>query len=215
MAGLERGWGPFPSENRISERRSLSLEMGIPAAGFWIGNLAALVPHKDHSTLISAFPKVLTHIPEARLLIAGEGPLKDSLKSQVGNLGLEARVHFLGYLEKPLPLLKTLDLFALSSWGEGMGSVLLEAMAVGIPIVATEAGGIPEVLENRTNALLVPPRDPEKLSLAIVEVLKDGGLAANLVQKARKTLEAFSLRQYGSRMEQIYAQAQLNHNHSE
>jgi glycosyltransferase involved in cell wall biosynthesis len=191
---------PPSAREREEARAALSREFGLPLDRPWVGNLAALVPHKDQATLLRAAARV----PEARFALIGGGPLLDDLKALARSLGISDRVVFAGFRDDPTRWLRALDLYAQSSWGEGMGSVLLEAMACGVPIAATDAGGIPEVLRHGETALLAPARDPERLARAIAESLQDRAGARRRAQAAREALDAFSLTRLGDRVLAVY-----------
>jgi glycosyltransferase involved in cell wall biosynthesis len=141
-----------------------------------VGNVAALVPHKGQRYLIDAAHLVVQDIPDARFVILGEGELREHLEKQVREHHLEKHVLLPGFRTDVLGCIKGFDLFAMSSVTEGLGTSLLDAMACGRPIVATRAGGIPEIVEDGVNGLLVPPRDAHALAQAIVRVLKDQDL---------------------------------------
>jgi glycosyltransferase involved in cell wall biosynthesis len=194
---------PAPSEKRRL-RAALAEEFDLDPAAPWIGNLAALVPHKDHDTLIAAALIVLLKKPEALFLIAGEGPEEKRLLASIKRMGLLGRVLLLGQRPDPIPLLKALDLFVLSSWGEGMGSVLLEAAACGVPVAATTAGGIPEIIEDRATGRLVNARDPESLAAAILEMLGDPQASALMARNAREALPRYGLARMARQMEDVY-----------
>jgi L-malate glycosyltransferase len=112
-------------------------------------------------------------VPDVRLVILGQGELHDSLVKQVHHLGLDKHVLLPGFRTDVLSLMKTADIFVMSSVMEGLGTSLLDAMACARPIVATETGGIPEVVVHEETGLLVPPRDPDSLADALVTLLKD------------------------------------------
>jgi len=141
-----------------------------------IGNVAALVPHKGQRYLIDAAHLVVQEIPDARFIILGEGELRDHLEKQVRDHALEKHVLLPGFRTDVLGCIKGFDLFAMSSVTEGLGTSLLDAMACRRAIVATSAGGIPEIVEDGVTGLLVPPRDAHALAAAIVRALKDAGL---------------------------------------
>ncbi len=195
---------PAAPEERAKIRQELSGALGIPAEAFWIGNLAALVGHKDQATLLRSAAQVLRREPKARFLLIGSGPLERELRNLADELIVSQSVHFVGQVSDPRPWLQAMDLYVQSSWGEGMGSVLLEAMACGVPIVATTAGGIPEVLEDGRSALLVPPRSPEKLADAVCAALSDRESAAKRARAAESSLENFSMSRIGERTETLY-----------
>ena len=140
-------------------------------------NVAALVPHKGQRYLIDAFADVVRVVPDARLVILGQGELHDSLLKRVHYHGLDKHVLLPGFRTDVLSLMKTADLFVMSSVMEGLGTSLLDAMACARPIVATQTGGIPEVVVHEETGLLVPPRDSDSLADAIIALLKDDARA--------------------------------------
>ena len=148
-------------------------EYWFPPHSLIIGNIAALVPHKGQKFLIDAAAIVVREIPEARFLVLGEGELHASLEHQIKHLHLAQHVVLAGFRADVLGVLKGLDLFVLSSVTEGLGTSLLDAMAAERPVVATRAGGIPEVVADGETGLLVPPRDGVALAAAILEMLRD------------------------------------------
>jgi L-malate glycosyltransferase len=160
-----------------------------------VGNVAALVPHKGQRYLIEAAHQVVQEIPDARFVILGEGELREQLERQVRDHHLEKHVLLPGFRTDVLGCIKGFDLFVMSSVTEGLGTSLLDAMACSRPIVATTAGGIPEIVEDGVNGLLVAPRDARALADAIVGALRDERLrqrfgAAGFARvKARFTVE--------------------------
>jgi L-malate glycosyltransferase len=141
-----------------------------------IGNVAALVPHKGQRHLIEAAHLVVQQIPDARFVILGEGELREPLEHLVKTHHLEKHVLLPGFRTDVFGCIKGFDLFAMSSVTEGLGTSLLDAMACARPIVATRAGGIPEIVEDGVNGLVVPPRDHAAMAAAIVRLLKDAAL---------------------------------------
>jgi glycosyltransferase involved in cell wall biosynthesis len=138
-----------------------------------VGNVAALVPHKGQRYLIEAAHLVVREIPDARFVIFGEGELREHLERLVHEHNLEKHVLLPGFRTDILGCIKGFDVFAMSSVTEGLGTSLLDAMACQTPIVATRTGGIPEIVEDGVNGLLVPPRDAPALARAIVQLLND------------------------------------------
>jgi glycosyltransferase involved in cell wall biosynthesis len=145
----------------------------FPPHSLIVGNIAALVPHKGQKHLIDAAAIVVREMPEARFLVLGEGELRASLEQQVKHLHLAQHVVLAGFRADVLAVLKGLDLFVMSSVTEGLGTSLLDAMAANRAIVATRAGGIPEVVVDGETGLLVPPRDARALAGAILDLLRD------------------------------------------
>jgi glycosyltransferase involved in cell wall biosynthesis len=194
---------PSPGE-RKEFRAALAAEFNFAEDSILIGNLAALVPHKDHDTLLAAAVIVLLQRPRARFLIAGRGPEEAALFESIKRMGLLGRVILMGHRPDPLPLLKALDVYVQSSWGEGMGSVLIEAAACGVPIAATTAGGIPEVVESGETGLLAPPRNPEALANALLRLIDDADLRRRLAAEGRARVSRFGLTRMANDMERIY-----------
>jgi L-malate glycosyltransferase len=169
-------------------------EFWFPPHSFVAGNIAALVPHKGQKFLVDAAAAVVHEAPEARFVILGEGELRHELEQHIRRLHLGQHVVLAGFRPEVLGLLKGLDLFAMSSVTEGLGSALLDAMAAGRPIVATRAGGIPEVVADGETGLLVPPRDSRALADAILALLRDPARREALARAGRlRVAERFSV----------------------
>jgi glycosyltransferase involved in cell wall biosynthesis len=151
-------------------------ELWLPHEAPLVGNVAALVPHKGQRHLIEAAALVIPQVPDARFIIAGEGELRASLERQIKDHHLEKHVLLAGFRPDVPSLHKAFDVFVMSSITEGLGTSLLDAMAAGKPIVATSAGGIPEVVADGETGLLVPPRDHQAMASAIVQLLTDAEL---------------------------------------
>jgi glycosyltransferase involved in cell wall biosynthesis len=155
---------------------ALHAELWLPHGSPVVGNVAALVAHKGQRHLVEAAAIVVRQVPDARFVIAGEGELRATLEHQIRHLGLEKHVMLAGFRPDILPLHKAFDIFVMSSVTEGLGTALLDAMACGRPVVATTAGGIPEVVREGVTGFLVPPRDHQAMADAIVKLLKDAEL---------------------------------------
>jgi glycosyltransferase involved in cell wall biosynthesis len=160
----------------VNLHEALFLPHGAPI----VGNVAALVPHKGQRYLIDAAHLVVQHAPDTRFVILGEGELREHLEKHVHEHHLEKHVLLPGFRTDVLGCIKAFDLFVMSSVTEGLGTSLLDAMAAARPIVATTAGGIPEIVEDGVNGLLVPPRDARALADAILRALRDADLRRRL-----------------------------------
>jgi glycosyltransferase involved in cell wall biosynthesis len=147
--------------------------LGIPEGVPLLGNVAALVGHKDHATLIAAMPIVLDAFPDAHLVIAGDGPLRADLERRIAELRVGHAVRLLGFRNDIPRLLKALDVFVMSSKEEGLGTSILDAMAAGVPVVATAAGGIPEMVRHGQTGLLATIGCAVALGEAIIQMLDD------------------------------------------
>lgn len=151
--------------------------------------VARLVPDKDLMTLVSAFELVAAQRPDARLLLVGDGPLRGPVISAATRRLPRGRFQWLPGLEDLLPLYQEASLFALSSVREGLPNVVLEAMACGLPVVATRVGGLEEAVEHGRTGLLARPRDPETLGRLMLELLNDEERRAALGRAGRRRAE--------------------------
>ncbi len=140
----------------------------LPHGAPIVGNIAALVPHKGQRHLIEAAHLVVQKLPDVRFVILGEGELREALERLVKEYHLEKHVLLPGFRTDVLGCLKSFDVFVMSSVTEGLGTSLLDAMACSRPIIATNAGGIPEVVDEGVTGLLVPPRDHHAMADAII-----------------------------------------------
>jgi glycosyltransferase involved in cell wall biosynthesis len=177
---------------------TLREEYGFPDDAQICGVVARLEPEKGHPTLLDAWPFVIERVPGARLLVVGEGSRREALEDQAERLGLlghecegdacvgtrsarpGATVVFTGRRDDVPAVTAALDVAVLPSYREAQGIVILEAMALGRPVVASRVGGIPEMITDGQTGLLVPPRDPGALAAAIVRLLTDHPLADTL-----------------------------------
>jgi glycosyltransferase involved in cell wall biosynthesis len=155
--------------DRVERRRALGLGDDGPV----VGTVARLQPVKDQATLLAAFARVAAALPGARLVLVGDGAERAALEQQARGPELAGRVVFLGRRADVADILPAFDLFALSSRSEGLPLTLLEAMAAGLPCVATAVGAVSEAVTDGTTGLLVPPGDPEALAAAMLRVLRD------------------------------------------
>lgn len=153
--------------------------LGIPENVPFLFSAGALVSHKDHARLLEAFARVKLRFPTARLVIAGEGPLRKELETQIQTLGLETSVSLPGHCDEAPGICRSADLYVSSSWSEGLGTSILEALATGTPVVAAQAGGAAEMVVPGQTGRLVPVRDTDALTEAIIAALieKDESLA--------------------------------------
>jgi glycosyltransferase involved in cell wall biosynthesis len=159
---------------------TLPEEYGMEPGSQIVGVVARLEPEKGHPTLIEAWPAVLRAVPDAYLLIVGEGSRRDALEAQARELRIAHRVVFTGRRDDVPAVTAALDVAVLPSYREAQGMVILEAMALSRPVVASNVGGIPEMIEDGVTGLLVPPHDAAVLAAAIVRLLTDHPLADTL-----------------------------------
>jgi len=180
---------------------------GLPADAFLVGTASRLVRHKGHQFLLPAMASLFPRFPEMRLVMAGTGPDEAWVRGIVGELGISDRVVFAGYMRERADIdrhLAACDVFALPSLDEPFGQLLVEAMALRRPIVATTAGGIPEVVDGST-AVLVPPGDSAALAAA-VEALRGDPAGRRAMGEAgrRRVEEAFTLDAMIDRVERFF-----------
>jgi glycosyltransferase involved in cell wall biosynthesis len=182
-----------PDRSPAAGGRQVLAALGIPAGAPVIGNVAAFAGHKDHATLLEAMALLGPRVPQARLVLAGEGELRPRLEALVRERGLAARVVFAGFRQDLDALVPAFDIFCLSSHLEGLGTSLLDAMAFGLPVVATAAGGIPDAVEDGVTGRLVPPGDAAGLAEALAEMLADAGRRRAMGEAGRRRfLERFT-----------------------
>jgi glycosyltransferase involved in cell wall biosynthesis len=159
---------------------TLPEEYGMEPGSQIVGAVARLEPEKGHPTLLEAWPAVLRSVPDAYLLIVGEGSRREALEALTRDLRIAHRVVFTGRRDDVPAVTAALDVAVLPSYREAQGLSILEALALSRPVVASNVGGIPEMITDGVNGLLVPPHDPDALATAIVRLLQDHPLADTL-----------------------------------
>ena len=189
---------------------TLHEEYLIPADAQIVGVVARLEAEKGHRTLLEAWPLVLAEVPSARLLIIGEGSERDSLEAQVASLGIEDRVVFTGRREDVPAVTAALDVAVLPSYREAQGLSVLEAMALGRPVIASRVGGIPEMIEDGVSGLLVEPHDCDALAAGIVRLLTDHPLADMIAHRGHELVhDRFCIELMVHSISDLYDQAAL------
>lgn len=178
--------------------------LGLDTHDLLITSVGRLSHEKGHADLVRAFRRLLERRPpnRCRLLLVGDGGERAALMSQASDLG--DRVVFTGHVPDPWPYFCIANLFVLPSHTEGSPLVLFEAMAAALPIIATAVGGIPEVVADGRDALLVPPADVDCLARALSTLVDDAARAAALGQAAQDSLRRFSPQAYAERLFDIY-----------
>ena len=165
------------------------VEIGVSAKDLIVTTVGRLIPQKGHSVLIDAARELRSGSPEVKFLIVGAGPLELRLRNQVDRLGLGENVIFLGLRKDVYDLLQVTDVFCFPSMWEGLGVALLEAGACSLPAVASAVGGIPEIIEDGENGLLVQPGDPGALARQLSVLLKSADLRSQLGRNGRSVVE--------------------------
>jgi glycosyltransferase involved in cell wall biosynthesis len=185
-----------PADTTVRQALRERLGLGGRPVALYVGRL---VPYKGLETLLEAWHLVLRELPSALLLIVGEGPLASTLEAQA-----VPNVRFEGPALDPLPYYQAVDCFVLPSHGEGMPSALLEAMAVGLPCVATSVGGIPDALRAEVDGWLVPPGDPGALATALGQALSSGPACERAAAAREHASRAFSLEQTADKLVELF-----------
>ncbi len=187
---IHYGLSPTPLLDRADSRRALQSELNLAPETLLIGMVCRLIEPKGIPYALDAFAGVAGHFPTAHLVIAGDGPLRPDLEAQTASLGLEGRVHFLGWRPDPTPIFAALDCFLMPSLREGFGLVLLEAMAQAVPVIGSAVSAIPEIVVAGETGLLCPVRDSEALAAALTALLADSERRTRMGEAGRARLEA-------------------------
>ncbi|MDK2785308.1 MAG: hypothetical protein PWQ86_1890 [Bacillota bacterium] len=193
-------WEEFARASGAAVRR----ELGLGSRPV-VGMVARLVPEKAPADFLKAAALVKQELPDAGFLLVGEGPLEQDLRGLAARLGLQDNLYFLGYRRDVPGVTAALDVAVLTSKQEGLGLVLLEAMAAAKPVVATAAGGIPEVVEQGVTGLLVSPGRPDQVAAAVLQLLRDRDLAAKLGRAGQELVaRKFSLTAMAQGTAEVY-----------
>lgn len=189
----------------VGQRAAVRQELQIPLDTLVVGAVSRLVPEKGLADLMTAMARILREIPNTRLVIVGDGPLRSQLERSITGLGLQGLVHLTGSRRDIPKLLSAMDVFALPSHREGFGMALVEAMAAGLPVVATDVGGIPEVVEHGVTGFVVPPHDIGALSVNILLLLEDSALRAKMGADGRQQVQQrFTARRAAMQTQDLY-----------
>lgn len=187
------------------EKKSLRKKWGLGEKDAVVGIVSKLWEGKGHAVLLDAFQEIRQIKRQAKLVIVGEGYLLNDLKGLVEKNGMNGAVMFAGFQADVAPLIATFDVAVLPSLFEGMGRVLLEAMAMEKPVVATRVGGIPDLVEHGVNGYLVRPGSAEELKDALLRILDDQALARKMGQEGRKrTSKEFDASAMVDSIERVY-----------
>lgn len=201
---VHSGIDPDRFKGREGKKGELKEELGLAEGIPIIGNVAALADHKDQRTFLATARKFLDQGGKAHFAIVGEGGERADLEARITELGLEKNVTLMGFRSDVELLLPEFDVFLMSSKTEGLGTSLLDAMAAGVPVISTEAGGIPEIVQDGENGLLAPVAAPEALSEKLFELLNDDGLRDRFIQRGYETVQRFSYEKMGEKVKKIY-----------
>lgn len=181
--------------------------LGVPQGGKIVGMIARMFPPKDHGTFLRAAAIINQTIPDTRFALVGDGPLRSHLENLSHELGIASKTVFFGIQQDVGTYLSTFDVAVLVSNFEGCSNVILEAMTLGKPVIATDVGGNKELVEDGKTGLLVPVQNPQALAKAIISCFRQPDWARDMGQRARETvLKRFSLDRMVRDYEQLYEQ---------
>jgi len=199
---LHLGVGEPPAQ--IRDQAEVRRELGVGGSTRLIVTVARLAPQKALHVLIEA----LCSLPDTVVAVVGDGPLEKELRAQADAAGLANRIRWLGALPAPWDIVRAADVFVLSSHWEACSLAAQEAMALGVPVVATDVGGMPELITDGSSGRLVPPADPAALAQALKDTLDDPSAGSAYAEAARLGLRrSFSTQQMMGRLRDIYLAA--------
>ncbi len=197
----------FDPSKHAEWSRAARSRFGIPQENVVVGIVARLIPWKGHHELLDAFASLLPRHPQLTLLIVGHGTEESLLKQKVASFGIEQNVVFAGFSEDVPPLLAALDIFALPSYEEPFGLAITEAMSMQLPVIACNSGGVPEIITNDVDGILVEPRNSMQIATAIDTLIRNQEKRRKLGIAARKKVVAkFSPQMQADRVSLLYAQ---------
>jgi len=181
----------------------LRARLGLAPGTVLAVTVGALVPHKDHASLIAAAHRLRDDCPGLHWIVAGSGRLRAALERQVTELGLSGRVHLIGEVPDGRAVIAAGDLFVASSREEGLNTSVLDAMALGVPVVSTDAGGLPEALAGEAG-VICPREDPAALAAMVARVVGDASLRRRLIAAARAGVRRFGSDRMAAAMLSVY-----------
>jgi len=192
---------PGPPDLELKKR------MGLPIDSPVITLVAVLRAQKRHELVIAAAAEVIKVFPQARFLFVGDGPGRNRVEQEIKNARLESQILMTGYREDVPAILSFTDLGIISSVAEGIPQFLFQIMAMGKPVIATEVGGIPEIVTSGVTGVLIPPEDPAALAKAMVQVLGDPGSARRLGEEGRRLVEKeYTVEKMSEKVYRVYQQ---------
>jgi len=188
-------------------RETVRSRLGIPEAALVVGAVGRLDPVKGVRHLVDAFAQLKGFATEQYLLLVGDGEERTMLETRARELGVGARVVFTGLRRDVPDLLHVMDIYALPSLNEGYGRVLIEAMSAGLPVVASSVGGVPSLIRDGVNGLLVPPAEPDALAAAVTRLAQSPDLARKIADAGKASVdENCSVAAMNRKIELIYSE---------
>jgi glycosyltransferase involved in cell wall biosynthesis len=178
--------GVTPLDTSSINRRKCRAQLGLGESDIFLLSIGRLTYQKGHEYLVQAMSQVIKHFPHAKAGICGEGPLRPQLESQIRELGLSDHVRLLGARLDVSPLLAAADVFVLPSRWEGLSRALMEAMAAGLPVIASRVDGIKDLITDGVHGLLVASEDPKSLETSILQLLEHPPMKKKMGAAARE-----------------------------
>jgi len=179
-------------------------ELGLNSKSFVVGTVGWLLPIKGPLHLLKAMSNVWERHPETSLIFVGKGDLEKGLKEEARRMGVSEKVIFLGWRDDIPEIMQTIDIFVLPSLNEGMGRVLVEAMAAGKPVVASRVGGILDLVKEGQNGFLAEPGDEKGLAIAIENLLEDKNMRDEMGKRGREMAQDFSVKKMVEKIDVLY-----------
>jgi len=196
---FQRFQGIKSNQNKIREN------LGLPADSLIIGSVGRLAPEKGFDIFIQAIPDILRVYPQAHFLIIGSGELETNLRHISESVGVTNQVRFTGQIPDIEKVLKCMDLYVSASRWEGLPTTVLESMAAGIPVVATDVSGNRELIQDQITGWLVPPDNPKELAGGILQALRSIGNGVDFTHNAQKQVGKFSIKSSVKAHENLYS----------
>jgi glycosyltransferase involved in cell wall biosynthesis len=211
-------WSPLRSRSEVvvhgivlddvravrASREQVRAEYGIAPNEVVIGTIANLRANKDWPNLLGAARRIIDRGLPVQFLCVGQGPLEQEVAARRDELGLADRVRLLGHRDDAVRIMAGCDIFVLASYYEGLPVALMEAFALGLPVVATAVGGVPEMIRAGVEGVLVRPRDPDALADALATLACDANLRDEMGKNAARRAERYDIRNAVSRIETVY-----------
>jgi glycosyltransferase involved in cell wall biosynthesis len=189
----------------VKRNKDMAVKYGLSKDSPIITNVGILRSVKGHEITLQAVKSVIKGVPEAKFLIVGDGPARERLENLVDELSIREYVIFTGFVRSIPEIYSFSDVIVLSSWSEGLPQSLIQAMAAGVPVVATAVGGVPEVVIHGQTGILVEAGDSHGLAEGIIKLLKDPELCKRLTEKAKQhVMDKYTIDHMIEKIEALY-----------
>ncbi len=180
--------GVGPEFFRVQKNKKAALKYGLDTSAPVITNVGILRSVKGHEVTLKSVKKVVESVPDARFLIVGDGPRRKELENMANEMGILEHVTFTGFVRDIPEIYSFSDVAVLSSWSEGLPQSLLQAMAAGVPVVASKVGGVPEIVVHEKTGVLIEPGDNEALGKAIIQILNSPDHSIKFTENAKENV---------------------------